>query len=270
MSKKQFPHAEQLKATDMESVQVMPFLGGKLAYYTRRMQDKPSVNEDSLGIFALSESQGVLVVADGCGGMQSGELASAIVIDKISEALERFTEGESLRSYLLDALEDSNQAILDLGLGSATTALVVEVDKDNIRAIHAGDSQAMLVGGRGKIKYQSVSHSPVGYAVEAGMIDEQEAIEHEERHVVSNIVGSTSTHFEVGSPRKMAGRDSLLLASDGVFDNLLEAEVAELIRLGSLEQAANRLVAATQVRMQTLEEDRPSKPDDMAFFLFRR
>ena len=270
MSKAALHVDERFAGVDMDEARVLPFLGGELAFYTHRLPDKPTVNEDSLGIFSVSDHRGAVVVADGCGGMQSGEVASAIVVEEVGKGLAAVVPGDSLRSAILDSLEAANDAILSLGTGAATTVLVVEFDENRVRSIHAGDSQVLLIGGRGKLKLQSLPHSPVGYAMEAGMIDQQEAIDHEERHLVSNVLGSKSTHFEVGPPRTMAQRDTLLLASDGVFDNLREEEITQLARHGAVREVADNIVATAQERMgATGNHDMPSKPDDIALILFR-
>lgn len=261
---------EVLLTTDMASVLEMPFLGGKLAFFTHRCPDKETVNEDGLGIFPVSDSKGVLVLTDGCGGMHGGEVASQTVVNEIKRKLAKFNPEDSLRGAVLDGLELANEAIRALGKGAATTVMVVLIEQNKIRTIHAGDSQALLIGGRGKVKLQTVSHSPVGYGVEAGLIDEDQAIEHEDRHLVSNIVGSETTHFEIGSPRSMALRDTMLLGSDGVFDNFLEGELPRLASTGTIVHAANEIVSSARYRMEHDEPDVPSKADDISLMLFRR
>ena len=80
-------------------------------------------------------------------------------------------------------------------------------------------SETVLVtGGLGKIKLLTVSHSPVGMALESGLLDEAEAMHHEERHIVSNVVGSAGMRIEIGAKRKLAPRDTVLLASDGLAE----------------------------------------------------
>lgn len=259
-----------LLRADMDDVQEMPFASGRVAYFTCRCPDKATVSEDALGIFDLSETQGVLVLTDGCGGMQGGEVAAETVINEVRRKLANYSSTDSLRSAVLDGLELANEAIRALGKGAATTVIVALVEHNKIRSIHAGDSQALIIGGRGKVKMQTVSHSPVGYGVEAGLIDEDEAIDHEDRHLVSNIVGSKSTHFEIGSPRAMAERDTLLLGSDGVFDNFLEGELARLAKTSPLLNAASEIISAAQYRMNHEEPDVPSKADDLSLLMFRR
>ncbi len=261
---------KMLLTTDMNEVCETSFLDGKLAYFTHRSPDKETVNEDAIGIFSVSDSQGVLVVADGCGGMQGGEIAAETVVREIQRKLSKWNPQDSLRGAVLDGLELANEAILALGKGSATTVVVAILEDRKVRTIHAGDSQVLLVGGRGKLKLQTVSHSPVGYGVEAGLIDEDQAIEHEDRHIVSNIVGAESTHFEIGSRRPMAQRDTLLLGSDGVFDNFLEEELTRLTRIGTVEHAAEEIISTARYRMVHEEPDVPSKADDISLLLFRR
>ncbi|MDH3520454.1 MAG: SpoIIE family protein phosphatase, partial [Myxococcales bacterium] len=127
-----------------------------------------------------------------------------------------------------------------------------------------------LVGQRGKLKLQTIAHSPVGFAVEAGMLDESEAMHHEDRHIVSNMLGAPDMRIEVGSARRLAPRDTLLLASDGLSDNLRTDEIVQRIRTGSLEEGARRLVRAARRRMDAPIEGEPSKPDDLTFVSYRR
>lgn len=262
--------SEIFLTTDMDEVAEREFLGGKVAFLTRRCPDKTTVNEDAIGLFPISDTQGVLVLTDGCGGMQGGEVAAETVVNEIDRKLAKLGPEESLRGAVLDGLELANEAIRALGRGAATTVIAAIVEHQKIRTVHAGDSQAMLIGGRGKVKLQTVSHSPVGYGVEAGLIDENQALDHEDRHLVSNIVGSDTTHFEIGSPRHMAQRDTLLLGSDGVYDNFLDGELPRLARIGTISHAANEIVAAASYRMQHEEADLPSKADDLSLILFRR
>ena len=68
-------------------------------------------------------------------------------------------------------------------------------------------------------------------AVESGMLDEDEAVHHEERHLISNVVGADDMRIEIGLSINMAAKDTLLLASDGLFDNLYLNEIIETNRI---------------------------------------
>ena len=176
----------------------------------------------------------------------------------------------SLRDAVLDGIEKANRHILNQSSGAGTTLAVIEIQDNFIRPYHVGDSMIMLCGQRGKVKLQSIAHSPVGYAVESGLLDENEAIHHEERHLISNVVGSDEMSIEIGTRRKLALRDTLILASDGLFDNLYLTEIIDTIRTGKLGQAAKTLIQLTHERMNQKREDLPCHPDDLTFILFRR
>jgi serine/threonine protein phosphatase PrpC len=146
---------------------------------------------------------------------------------------------------------------------------VIEIDGPSVRPYHVGDSLILICGQRGKVKLQNIPHSPVGYAVESGLLDEDAAVHHAERNVVSNVVGDAEMRIEIGPVTRLAPRDTLLLASDGVSDNLYLEEIVNSIRTGPLARVAERLVDACLSRMQEPRADKPGHPDDLTFVAFR-
>ena len=259
-----------LVGEDQQQPHVLDFASGRAAVYSRGAPGKESPNEDAACLIEVDDQRGVLVVADGCGGLSSGDVASRIAVESLRRSVAAMPKNEAtLRAAILDGIERANQRVCELGTGAATTLAAATLEGDRIRTYHVGDSQVLLVGNRGKIKLQTRSHSPVGYAVEAGVISEEEAIHHEDRHIVSNVVGTLDTHIEIGPQRKLSARDTLLIASDGLFDNLHVDEIVEIIRKGALESAADELVACVDQRMANVDRDHPSKPDDLTFVLFR-
>jgi serine/threonine protein phosphatase PrpC len=67
----------------------------------------------------------------------------------------------------------------------------------------------------------------------------------------------------------MAPLDTLLLASDGLFDNLLPNEIIEAVRSGPLEEAVGGLIETAQQRMAAKEGSAPCKPDDLTVIAYR-
>jgi serine/threonine protein phosphatase PrpC len=76
--------------------------------------------------------------------------------------------------------------------------------------------------------------------------------------------------IEIGPAIPLAARDTLLLASDGLFDNLYPEEIIDIIRCGPLMKAATRLCDTANRRMLHPTKGEPSKWDDMSFILFRQ
>ena len=73
------------------------------------------------------------------------------------------------------------------------------------------------------------------------MLDEDEAMYHAERHLISSMVGMADMRVEVGPVVKLALRDTLVVGSDGLFDNLFVREIVELVRKGPLQKAGRQL-----------------------------
>jgi len=254
----------------MSEPEIIHIGDGTAVFYSSRAPDKLTANEDSLALIPVNDMATVLVVADGLGGLPAGEEASKHVIDTLVLTMDRVKNEEiSIREAILDGIEQANTQLLESGNGSATTVVVAEIQGNILRTYHAGDSMIMLVGNKGKIKYSIIPHSPTGYALEAGIINESEAMLHDERHIISNFIGSPEMRLEIGPPVKMSPRDTLVLASDGLSDNLYEDEIAEMSRKGPLIKRAQQLIQSGQRFMRNVVSDRQPHPDDMTFILYR-
>ncbi|HVT28083.1 MAG TPA: PP2C family serine/threonine-protein phosphatase [Lacipirellulaceae bacterium] len=264
-----------LLEAQMTDVSAFDFLGGSVAVFTNRSPQKETPNEDVAALWPMGPTSGVLAVADGLGGHAGGERASRLAMETIQKSLQNAERpsdnGETvdLRAAILNGIEAANEAVRELGTGAATTLALVEIQDRVIRPYHVGDSAILVTGQRGKLKLQTIPHSPIGYAVEAGLMEEEEAIHHEERHVISNVIGSDQMRIEIGPPTEMALRDTLLLASDGLFDNLLPNEIVDAIRSGPLDRALGMLINRARQRMDNQRGTAPSKPDDLTVIAYR-
>lgn len=243
---------------------------GTAAVFSAGAPGKARENEDGAVLLPIDETRGLIAVADGVGGHTGGALAASLALSTLAETvLAGLDDGLSMHGSILRGFEHANTSVLALGVGAATTLAVVELDALTSRTYHAGDSMILTVSNRGRVKRQTVSHSPVGYAVESGMLGEKEALHHADRHIVSNLIGSPAMRIEIGSSQPFARLDTMVLASDGLFDNLHVEEVVETIRKGALSSAADSLHRQAHDRMLAASTDAPSKPDDLTFILFR-
>lgn len=260
-----------LRAADLEAPESVGFAGGEAVVYTRRSPFRETDNQDSAAVIPGVGTRGALVVADGAGGHSGGDVASGLAVQHIAKSMLGAHDAErDPRDGILDGFETANRAICTQTSGAATTLIVAEIIDRTVRVYHAGDSMAVVVGQRGRVKHSTVAHSPVGYAVEAGILDEDDAMSHDDRHVISNALGVDTMHIEVGPVVKLAPRDTLLLASDGLFDNLAMQEIIEVMRKGPLMKAVASLVERSRARMQVGSgDDGPSKPDDLTILAWR-
>jgi serine/threonine protein phosphatase PrpC len=213
----------------------------------------------------------VLVVADGAGGLPAGRLASHTAVTTLIKYLE--VSGEKtimLRTAILDGIEAANAAVQNLANGAATTFTVITVEGLIARAYQIGDSEGMIVGQRGLIRLQTPVQSPTGFAVEAGFLNEREALRHQDRHLVSNFLGTPDMRIDIGAEVRLQPRDTIIVASDGLMDNVLVGEILERVRKGPLSKAADAVIGLARRRMNGTAVEQPSKPDDLSVILFRK
>jgi serine/threonine protein phosphatase PrpC len=262
------PHRHLYIESDMESPEMLDMSNGSVVTLCRRCPDKIEPNDDSAAVVQKSSGAIVLIVADGVGGSPLGYKASAIAVEAVAQSVQSADQTSDLRPAILDGIERANHEILDLGIGAATTLAVVEIQDGKARAYQVGDSMTLIVGQRGALKWKSTPHSPVGYAVESGMLDEVDAMHHDDRHVVSNLVGSRSMHIEIGPSRPLAARDTVIVGSDGLFDNLHLAEVIQYGKSGKPIERINALDDLATSRMSQSDPGLPGKPDDLTVLLY--
>ena len=245
--------------------------GGSVVALTQRDPEKQTENEDTVAIIPYGPGAAVLVVADGAGGLPAGKRASLTAVTTLAASLQAAMDKTMLlRTAILNGIEAANEAVMALGNGSATTMTVVTIEGLIARAYQVGDSEALVVGQRGLVKLQTTAHSPTGFAVEAGFLDHRDALHHEERHLVSNFIGTSDMRIDVGAGVELRPRDTVLVASDGLTDNVHLDEIIEHVRKGGLLASATAVAGLAGRRMRGGSEGQPSKPDDLSLILFRK
>ena len=244
---------------------------GEAVVFTTPSPLHPDRNEDGAAVLRLGASA-LIAVADGVGGLPGGESASTLALEQLGQSvadLPAEPDATTLRNAVLDGFERGHRAIRSEGSGGATTLTAVTIRDGYLRSFNAGDSAAMIVGADGGLKLQTVPHSPVGYALESGLIDEDEALAHENRNVIFNCLGLERMHVEFTTGIVLDPRDTVLLGTDGLFDNLTQDELIGLLAGESLDTICTELAQTAGQRMLGSSARHPSKPDDLTFAAFR-
>ena len=245
--------------------------GGQAVAYSCRSPCKQTENEDTAAILPYGPAAAILVVADGAGGLPAGKRASMTAVSTLAKSLQQAMDNTMLlRTAILNGIEAANDAVLRLANGSATTMTVITLEDRLARSYQIGDSEAIVIGQRGLVKLQTTAHSPTGFAVEAGFLDERDALHHEDRHLVSNFIGTADMRIDVGAAIDLDIKDTILVASDGLMDNVHVDEIIEIVRKGPLSGALHAVVDLAHRRMRETRKGQPSKPDDLSVILFRK
>lgn len=210
------------------------------------------LNEDSLGSFRAKCGTLVVVVADGMGGHQAGEIASKKTLDVIQEDLSRqyvdvMTDEKSNR--LLVSVGKANERVFRMAneneqyKGMGTTVLASIVDEEEVVLAHVGDSRAYMLH-KGGLYQLTEDHSYVNLLLRHEQITKEEAKNHPQGNIIMRAVG-TSAEVEVdliNTPWKK--NDIFLLCSDGLTDMISEREIGLVLtdEKLTLDEKADRLV----------------------------
>jgi serine/threonine protein phosphatase PrpC len=187
-----------------------------------------TLNED-----ALLARTPIFMVADGMGGHEAGERASAAVVAEFSPYIGR----QSLElDDVLDALSRSRDAVDALSIsasGRAGTTLsgVVLADVDGTGywlAFNIGDSRTYRLAG-GELEQISVDHSVVQELIESGELTAAEAASDHRRNIITRAIGAGSTgdaDFWM-FPAELG--DRMLICSDGLSSEVPDAQIREIL-----------------------------------------
>ena len=200
-------------------------------------------NEDS---FLIDEELGLYVVADGMGGHNSGEIASALATGTIHDrapgvlgAKAPIPRGGAAKlsraGRQLEYLVKSANAIIyakgralpkDAGMG--TTVVAALVDRKTLTVAHVGDSRLYLWR-QGELSLLTEDHSLVGDQVRRGLITPEQASRSRLQNILTRALGADKdVQVDVADHALLAG-DVVLLASDGLTKMLTDGEIAGTI-----------------------------------------
>ena len=191
-----------------------------------------SGNEDSYFC-----GQTVFAVADGLGGHQGGEVASAAAVEPLARLDSReFTDPSAAAEALANAIREGNEAILDraaddpslYGMGTTVTAAAVAGD-GHLQLAHVGDSRAYRLR-EGALDQLTTDHTVVGELVRRGRLTAAQAAVHPERSILTRAVGlDPRIPVDTPDPIDLRPGDQLLLCSDGLTEAVPDPGIAEIL-----------------------------------------
>jgi PPM family protein phosphatase len=194
----------------------------------------------------------VFAVADGLGGHQGGEVASAAAVEALGAVDGRqFPEPAEAARALAEAIREANTAILDRaagdpelwGMGTTVTAAAVAGERF-LQLAHVGDSRAYLLRD-GTLDQLTTDHTVVGELVRRGRLTPDQAAVHPERSILTRAVGlDPRILVDTPDPVDLQPGDRLLLCSDGLTEAVDDDRIAELLAAADGGDACQALIDA--------------------------
>ncbi len=204
-------------------------------------QDRVFVSDGPVGILP-----NLYIVADGMGGHNAGELASAICVRVIQEELKSM-KGVSPEVAMETAIKAANMAIWQQAQtregcrGMGTTVVACTCLGDDLLVANVGDSRAYICSD--VIQQVSVDHSLVEEMVQMGGLERSKARNHPDKNIITRAVGAMA-EIDVDLFRVSIGQgDVIMLCSDGMTNMADDEDIKDVIcSEGTLRDRAHRLV----------------------------
>lgn len=211
-------------------------------------------NEDSYAYWESEDDREfealgrLVVVADGMGGVEGGQFASRIAVDSLQKSYASSPD-DSPQQRLLAAFQFAHEQVQEKarenpalrGMGTTLTAFALVGQR--LFYAHVGDSRLYLLRA-GTLHALTRDHSLVARLVENGVVSAREAESHPQRHVLTAAVG-VSDEIQPdcpAAPIHVQASDVLMACSDGLWGQMNEEEMAEILNSKEPAEACRALV----------------------------
>jgi protein phosphatase len=204
-------------------------------------------NEDSCGSFAESGNNVIFAVADGVGGYEGGEIASAQAVEVTLNAYRENPAAWGPAKRLLRAVQQANIEVHNRALTvpelrrMATTLTAAVVSGGVLYAAHIGDCRIYHIR-RGRVRQITKDHTVVQERVRMGLISAAKARHHPERSALSRSLGRELIVAVDRITLPLEQNDQLLACSDGLYSVIEDDELGRLIRGADAATGCRRLI----------------------------
>jgi serine/threonine protein phosphatase PrpC len=208
----------------------------------------------------LGEKGALLVVADGMGGMNAGEVASQIAIDTVREEFTpehlktSVTQSRfSIEKFMNDVVVKADNKIKETAKlkpetkGMGTTIVIAWLYEDTLYVTWCGDSRAYVFNPKLGLHRLTKDHSYVQQLVDAGKLTEEEAFDFPDSNIITRCLSASPQKARPESlamPYKVCDNDVILLCTDGLCGMIGDAEIQSIIEsnVSDISQMNDRLV----------------------------
>ena len=218
------------------------------------------VPSDTDQVISLGENGAVLVVADGMGGMNAGEVASELAVNGIRRSfseIEDFSKvtdcSNHIESFLKKAIVDADSEIKGRvkedpsTSGMGTTIVIAWVVGNVVHVAWCGDSRAYLFNRQSGLSRLSKDHSYVQELVDAGKLDAELAFDHPNSNIITRSLGDSNVKAQPDYIcKRLSAGDCIILCSDGLCGLVRDEEMLEVLMQEheSIEEVKNELFKA--------------------------
>lgn len=215
------------------------------SYHSYGITNQGCIRDHNEDAFLEASDKGFWVVADGAGGHQSGDVASKLIVEKLSE-LKRTRFFGNFVKKINDCLQEVNSELIARSGGEETKSLIASTvcvliaKRSNLVCLWSGDSRIYQLRDE-KLTQLTRDHNRVNEFIKAGFSLE-EAEKYPMAQHLTAAVGVTSPLMTETQSLEVLEDDTYLLCSDGLFKELTDDDISEILKQKSLKYAASDLI----------------------------
>lgn len=188
----------------------------------------------------------LLVVADGMGGMNAGEVASQIAIDTVKElfasqqlASRQFTSTQAVNDYLSTVVAEADRRIKQTAQsrpetrGMGTTIVIGWLREDKLYVAWCGDSRAYVYNKLTGLRRLTKDHSYVQTLVDAGKLTDDQAFDYPQSNIITRCLSDSEAVAEpecLPTPYKVADGDIIMLCTDGLCGMMRDVQTQQILQ----------------------------------------
>jgi Serine/threonine protein phosphatase len=208
------------------------------------------VNQDYVRFHQKNENEALVVLCDGMGGHNAGEIASQMTCDDIIEHYmnhECFSDEVDIRIWMSNVINHAHQLVKSKSFedesleGMGTTVVLAMIKDECLYISHIGDSRAYIYENNDFIQLTK-DDTLVNILVDAGTISKDEAVYHPQKNILLQAVG-VSDALKISFTSLQMNNGIVLLCSDGLYNSLLQSQIVQIISQNKdLESLADELL----------------------------
>lgn len=227
----------------------------KYNLYQESRQGGRKNNQDRVGHAYTAETI-CMVLADGMGGHQRGEVAAQLLVDVVLGMFEKLARPhlDDISEFLLDSIYTAHETINEYALKHRlkdtprTTGIICVIQEGRAWWAHVGDSRLYHFGPDGLIE-RTRDHSAVQHMIDDGLLSEDAINSHPDRNRLYNSIGGfTLPNIELSPGVMLCEGDVLLMASDGFWAEFQPDEMLAMLHVYALRQAVVQMLEHAEFR----------------------
>lgn len=219
-----------------------------LVYSYNSNKGRKEKNDDAVSVSKNKQGAVIGIVCDGVGSHSNASYSSNYIVSTLEKEWQdlTFANFNNMKNWLYDRIENLNIELYNKSKDNqkkmGTTIVTVAIFDNQVVVYNIGDSSAYGLTKDNVMNVVTVEDSFVGALISAGVITEEEAKSHPEKHVLTQALATRDNIDLHTFIDDISNYDYFLLCSDGLTNMIEKEEIQNIVRNGELSIAVNKLI----------------------------